>query len=508
MGRGQKVKPILMKTAFIVIGTALLIYGTIGIGHAKMTRPAAFAGSFYPADQKRLESIIKNFGRQASMPDLEPSIEGSDLRALIMPHAGYIYSGLTAAHGMMALEGRSYEKVVLLGPDHHLGFTGSAVTGFKFFDTPLGTIPVHPDAQKLLSQPGLFDKYPLDNPKEHSLEVILPFLQVGLASSFSLVPVVVGKCDVEQTANAVEALLDKETLLVVSSDLSHYLNYDAARKKDLQTIDQILALDIKAFSSSKNSACGKNPLLVLMTIAAGKNLKPVLLHYANSGDTAGTKQQVVGYCAMAFFKKDNPEKQKASHKLHTVSAQQGLQLLRLARQTIGRKLKIQQEPVLVTDVYSDLTDPVYNEKFGTFVTIHLDGRLRGCIGSLEPERPLKDDVRANALNAAFKDPRFEPLTEPEFFKIRIEVSILSRPQTLSFSDGRDLVKKLRPGVDGVIIKKGMARATFLPQVWEQLPTPERFLSQLCLKAGLPADEWENKSLTVQTYQVQYFEEPE
>lgn len=179
-------------------------------------------------------------------------------------------------------------------------------------------------------------------------------------------------------------------------------------------------------------------------------------------------------------------------------------LLRLARETIGRTLEGKSPPsVNLNEVSEDLRRPG-----ASFVTLTIDGQLRGCIGSIEPRRPLVLDVQGNALAAAFRDPRFWPLTPEEFDRVRIEVSVLTPPQPLPFRDGADLIAKLRPGVDGVIIERGWHRATFLPQVWEKLPDPHEFLAHLCLKAGLPADDYRRPGLKVFTYQVEKFEEEE
>jgi len=156
---------------------------------------------------------------------------------------------------------------------------------------------------------------------------------------------------------------------------------------------------------------------------------------------------------------------------------------------------------------SALSDASLQTRCGTFVTLKHHGRLRGCIGSLSASDPLAEGVRRNAINAAFHDPRFSPLTESELSQIEIEVSVLTEPQPLVFSDPEDLLRKLQPNVHGVIIRQGYASATFLPQVWDQLPQKEDFLGQLCLKAGLPRDAWKRGALQVSTYQVQYFEEP-
>ena len=186
--------------------------------------------------------------------------------------------------------------------------------------------------------------------------------------------------------------------------------------------------------------------------------------------------------------------------------EQGQALVRLARKTIMEKLKIPITPGTEASLADYWQDPVFQEKRGVFVTLHRAGQLRGCIGSLVGGPPIVEGVRDNAINAAFNDCRFSPVTAAEFDKIDVEVSILSEPQPLSYDGADDLLAGLRPGIDGVIIKKGGASATFLPQVWEQLPDGEGFLSHLCQKAGLPADEWRRGELEVITYQVQCFAE--
>jgi AmmeMemoRadiSam system protein A len=181
---------------------------------------------------------------------------------------------------------------------------------------------------------------------------------------------------------------------------------------------------------------------------------------------------------------------------------QGKQLLSEARKTISDRLSGKTDPSSET---KDLP-AVFNEKRGTFVTLTTHGNLRGCIGHIIPREPLIEGIRQNAVNAAFRDPRFAPLTQNEWKDVHIEISILTEPKSLAYTDGQDLLDKLRPGVDGVIIKKGFHQSTFLPQVWEQLPDKKAFLNHLCLKAGLDGNAWQKGDLEVSTYQVQAFEE--
>ncbi|MFC1891690.1 AmmeMemoRadiSam system protein A [Thermodesulfobacteriota bacterium] len=185
-----------------------------------------------------------------------------------------------------------------------------------------------------------------------------------------------------------------------------------------------------------------------------------------------------------------------------LSEHEGEHLLSVARKTIERRLfDIENDEQEKSDL-----SPMFSEKRGTFVTLTKNNNLRGCIGHIIPRETLLEGVKVNAINAAFKDPRFPPLSREEWDRIKIEVSILTEPKPLEYSNADDLLNKLRPGIDGVIIKKGFYQATFLPQVWEQLPDKKEFLIHLCMKAGLDSNAWKSEKLEVLTYQAQAFEE--
>ena len=197
------------------------------------------------------------------------------------------------------------------------------------------------------------------------------------------------------------------------------------------------------------------------------------------------------------------------HNSEKLSPEQGNSLINLARNTIADRLNLNEdspgrETAISTEARIDTS--TLQEKRGTFVTLKIKGQLRGCMGCLTPTETILEGVQRNAINAAFNDPRFPDVTDEELEQADIEVSILTEPQPLEYTDGNDLLAKLRPNVDGVILKQGYCRATFLPQVWEQLPRTEDFLAHLCRKAGLPADAWQAGELEVSTYQVQYFHE--
>lgn len=186
--------------------------------------------------------------------------------------------------------------------------------------------------------------------------------------------------------------------------------------------------------------------------------------------------------------------------------EQGRILLKLARQTIGKRLGLNSDPAEERALSQALLDDAFSLCSGTFVTLHIDGKLRGCIGSLSDIETVRDGIKNNAVSSAFYDSRFSPLTADEYEKINIEISILTKPQLLAYGDSADLLAKLRPLVDGVTIRMGHKGATFLPQVWDQLPRPEDFLTRLCMKAGLSSDIWRREKLTVEIYQVQHFSE--
>ena len=474
-----------------------LIWGASPV-FAQTVREAVFAGKFYPSEPRALEQQISKFNQAARQTDISIP-EGKTLKALILPHAGYVYSGRTAAHASRVLNQDAFSKVIIVGPDHRVGFQNAAVSDVDAYETPLGKVPLHKDAPRLRKNSGLFCSVAASDKQEHCIEVILPFLQTSLGG-FQMVPVVLGRGKIQSYTSAIETIYDRDTLLVASSDLSHYLSYKKAKQRDRQTIEMILNLNAEALAAENNRACGAASIQILIKMAQRHNWQPVLLHYENSGDTAGPRRQVVGYAAIAFYGEELMTQPSQ------MSEDKGKLLVELARQTIAKRLGA--DTGSREDLESRLADNIFQSRRGTFVTLTKNNQLRGCIGNLTPDKPVRDGVEENAINAAFHDPRFPALSKDELDQINIEISLLTEPQPLDYKDGDDLLARLRPHVDGIILRKGMQSATFLPQVWEQLPEKEMFLSHLCLKAGLPAEAWKRGDLEILTYQVQYFEEPE
>ena len=430
------------------------------------TRPAAVAGLFYPDDPVELRHTVNDL--------LASARRGEPLRAikaLIVPHAGYVYSGPVAASAYARLAGQRdrIRRVVLLGPTHRVWVKGLALPEAEHFATPLGEVTLDRDAMELLADLPQVVRSAAAHRMEHSLEVQLPFLQQVLGE-FRLLPLAVGEATPAEVAEVLEKLWGgDETLIVISSDLSHFLPDAVAREVDGGTVDAILRLDSHL---DHEQACGATPINGLLLAARKHGLRSVLLDVCNSSDTAGEPERVVGYAAIAF---------EAEGEADQPEADKGATLLELARSEIRSKL---------WEGEAKAFDAAWLKEPGaTFVTLTRQGELRGCIGSLEAHRPLQVDVRENAAAAAFRDPRFRPLSRGEFDDIRVEVSLLSPSEPLQVADEAAALAALRPHVDGVVFEYGHHRSTFLPQVWEQLPDPDAFLAYLKRKAGLPTDFW-------------------
>jgi len=462
-----------------------------------MIRKPAVAGAFYPADPATLAADVDAMLRDAARADAEVAGVGSDQvpRAVIVPHAGYVYSGSTAALAyarLAAIDPKTISKVVIVGPTHRVAVHGLAYSGASAFATPLGQLPAWPDTADTLMALPFVARHDETHRDEHAIEVQFPFLQ-RLFGDVPVVPLNAGLATGEQVADVLEVLDSPGTLIVISSDLSHYLPYDVANEVDAQTIGQILQL---AGPLDHEQACGATPINGILELARRRGWTPVLLGACNSGDGVGDKQRVVGYCAVEFVDATaNPLPDAA-----------GPVLLALARGAVSDALD-GHKPRHVA-----LSEPWASGHFGTFVTLTQAGPdghhdLRGCIGTLSDSRPLTESVPGNAITAAFRDPRFPPLAATELADTRFEVSVLSAAEPLDVHSEAEALAALRPGIDGVILSDGAHSATFLPQVWEELPDPKEFLAHLKAKAGIPVRHW-GPNTRLQRYTVQAFVEGE
>lgn len=426
-------------------------------------RNAAVAGLFYPGDTRTLAAEVDELLATGG----EPAPRLGFPKALIVPHAGYVYSGPVAARAyeQLAAARGTVRRVVMLGPVHRVAVRGLAVPEAHAFVTPLGPIPVDREALAAVRDLPQVVQSDAAHALEHSLEVQLPFLQKQLGD-FSLVPFAVGMASVPEVGEVIERLWGgRETLVVLSTDLSHYHAYDDARRIDGATLARIAQL---ASDLDHDEACGATPLNGLLAVAQRKRLAIRLLAACNSGDTAGGRDRVVGYSAFGL---EEPGSAVALDEAGPV-------LLAAARGAIEARL---------SGAAHAADAPWLAQPGATFVTLTRDGALRGCIGSLQASRPLGIDVAENAHGAAFRDPRFAPVSAEEWPRCRVEVSLLSTAKVLPFADEADLLAQVVPGEDGLILEAEGRRATFLPQVWEGLPDKRQFLRELARKAGLPAE---------------------
>lgn len=446
-------------------------------------RPPAVAGSFYPRNPAQLARDVDSYLEAA------PAHAGDAPKAIIVPHAGYVYSGPVAATAYRALAPARarIRRVVLLGPAHRVAVRGLALPGATAFATPLGEIPVDAELVARIRDLPQVLVHPRCHAPEHSLEVQLPFLQRAL-DSFSLLPLVVGQATADEVAEVLRAVWGgPETLIVISSDLSHYLPYPVATATDRATVDLIVH---RQPTLTHDQACGATPVNGLLVALRGGTLEPELVDLRNSGDTAGPRDQVVGYAAVLFN-----ERRRA---VDGDDESLGRTLVALARAAIDEAVSGERAPRLASQARLD-------DDGAVFVTLTENGRLRGCIGSLEAYRPLREDVIDNAVAAACRDPRFPPLAATELPRVKVEVSLLSPPEPLAVASEAEAWARVRPGIDGIVLEVGRHRATFLPQVWDQLPTPQEFFAHLKRKAGLPADFW-SPDLRLSRYTVRKWSE--
>ncbi len=444
-------------------------------------RPAAVAGAFYPGGPKELDATVQFHLSQVERADSPVP------KAIIAPHAGYIYSGPVAASAYArVMPARDViKRVVLLGPCHRVAVRGLAVSGADAFATPLGDVPLDRQAiEGILTLPQV-EVFDATHEEEHSLEVHLPFLQVIL-EAFSIVPLVVGEADAAQVAEVLERLWGgPETLIVISTDLSHYQDYESARRRDRATCGAIEALDGSRIG--REDACGRIPMSGLLALAKHRGMEVTTVDLRNSGDTAGPRDRVVGYGAWVFDEAatGTAEEDGFAQSTRALLKAHGATLLGIAAASIehglahGAPLKI--DPAAHA--------PELRENGACFITLYRDGKLRGCIGSTLAHRALAVDAAGNGYAAAFRDPRFKGLKVAEVAGLELSVSVLSRPFAMTIADEADLLAQLRPGIDGLIIQDKGKRSLFLPSVWEGLPRPDAFLHHLKLKAGFAADHW-------------------
>ena len=473
-------------------------------------RQAAVAGSFYPADPKVLSNLIDDLLAQATPPQINDPI-----LAAVVPHAGYPYSGPVAAFTYAALKGRKYSRVVVIAPSHFVAFDFTSVYDGDAYATPLGTVPVDKEfarkLAKISSTIELSGKGHDPSPQggEHAIEVQLPWLQRVLGN-FELVPIVMGDQSYGNSRAlglALEKLILSEekdanahgsTLILASSDLSHYHPYDDAVKIDHKTLNALQAWDYFSMSSNFESrvweACGGAPIVAAMIAAErmGAN-QAMVLRYANSGDTSGDHSRVVGYSADVFVKAPHGSVTQSPFSLKEHDKSELLALARKAVETaVGKKHAYQPGPVASEEL---------NQERGAFVTLTKSGALRGCVGYISAMQPLYMTVRDTAALAALRDPRFEPVSPSELPQLEYEISVLSPLRRVTN------IQQIIVGQHGLLMKNGEYEGVLLPQVpveqkWDRL----EFLQQTCVKAKMPRDCWKDEDTDIFMFTAVVFSE--
>jgi AmmeMemoRadiSam system protein B/AmmeMemoRadiSam system protein A len=484
--------------ALLVAILAVTVLHHVRAAAPQNVRQAAVAGGFYPADPKTLTAMMDDMLTHAASS--QPPINDPIL-AVVAPHAGYQYSGPVAAYTFAALKGRKFSRVVVIAPSHYEAFDFTSVYEGDAYATPLGVVRVDKAFAKQLARMNPTIRLssqghtPAKEGAEHAIEVELPWLQ-RLLGDFELVPIVMGDQSYESSRALGVALAkliqgndnDKETLIVASSDLSHYHPYDEAVKIDHKTLNALQAWDY--FSMSRNfearvwEACGGAPIVAAMIAAErmGAN-QAVVLKYANTGDVTGDHSRVVGYSADVFLKTQSG---KTVEPQFSLNGQEKNELLALARKSVEYAVREKKayEPTASAS-------EVLNQERGAFVTLKKSGELRGCIGYTSAEKPLYMTVRDTATLAALRDPRFPPVSASELPQLEYEISVLSPLRRVLD------VREIKVGQHGLLMKNGAYEGLLLPQVpveekWDR----QKFLEETCAKAGMRSGCWKDENTDI------------
>lgn len=453
-------------------------------------RPPAAAGSYYPEEVSQLFNMVESMmmsGKSAGCKGVE---------AVLVPHAGYVYSGEVAAASFREID-PDFRRVFILAANHNsrVNLRGVSVPTFTHYAIPSVNIPLSPIIDELQRHP-LFTSDPRVH-TDYMIEAELPFLHYlkgrPVEPDFAIVPMILGRMgsrEIEQLVQILNRYVDPHTCFVFSVDLSHFHDDERARKLDMHTIQSIMSMDTEALGRAVTD--GNQVLLTMVELAKRNKWEPTYLKYRNSGNVTGDRNRVVGYGSIAFhepFKLNNEER---------------LNLLSMARSAIDASLG-GESPEAMGSLFVD-EHPILRIPRGVFVTLKKQGRLRGCIGELFPRGPLYEAVKSCAVKAATQDHRFRPVTRKELDQLSISISVLEFPRRISIDNPKGFPKKLRPGEDGVILVYRGNQSTFLPKVWEEIPDPVSFLSRLCLKQGAPPDCWQQQDIAIYRYGTYDFSE--
>lgn len=464
------------------------------------------AGSWYEADPGLLGSQIDGFLSAARQEPL------GDVCALVLPHAGLRWSGQTAAYGVKQILGSPPDRIIVIGPSHRVPMRNMAsVPDVTHYATPFGETRLDTELIDALKTSRLFRTVPEANNQEHSVQIALPLFQRALGSSaFLFVPVVVGHLDIESARAIADVLLqriDEKTLVVASSDFTHYgpsfdyVPFTGSIAENIEKIDMaayglIEKKDLHGFETyierTGATICGRSAIAVLLAMLPN-DARAHLLRYDTSGALTGDYTNSVSYLSIAFtgqWRKPMKTKAPSAPAKAEISPHDKKNLLALARGAL--RFYLEKGKVPKPEALGVQITPGMKQVMGAFVTLKKHGQLRGCIGEIYPKRPLYEAVIERAVDAGVHDPRFPPVTMDEFRELHFEISALTPPRPI------DSYKDIVIGRHGVVLQKAGRSAVFLPQVApEQGWDVEEMLYHLSLKAGLPGDAWkEGASFTV------------
>jgi len=493
--------PIYMKRSISVF----LIVIFFPVFSSAQVKRADLAGAWYPSSEVELGREIRSYLDAAALPEID-----GEIIALISPHAGLVFSGPVAAYGFKAVQNKGIETVVVVGFSHSRSFDFIAVLEEDAFATPIGRVEIDRKITgNLIKKNPKIHAYPAAFFEENSIEMVIPFLQMTV-KDFKIVLIAIGRQSLENTRILGRALYEEfrkkdKFLFVASTDLSHYMEYGRAEAADAETIELIKEMNPdklyrESLAGGHRLMCGYGALTATMIAAEKLGADKIkILKYANSGDTAGDKNRVVGYLSAAFLRQTMSEKASPKEEeSNMLNEAQKKKMLKLARDSITHYLKTGKRLETRED------DPVLNVEMGAFVTLHKAGRLRGCIGNIVGRGPFYLTVRDMAVEAATRDPRFPAVTLDETGEIDVEISALSPLKKVEDPE------KIIMGKHGVVVKKGFTSGVYLPQVatetgWNR----EEFMSSLCAqKAGINPDAWKKGGCDMYTFTAEVFGEKE
>ncbi len=459
-------------------------------------REPAVNGRFYPANPNELKSDLKEYFNKNKF-----NTSNGAIQAIIVPHAGYVFSGEVAASAYTLIDSaRIIENIFILAPSHGYSIPGASIYNIGHYETPLGEVPVNLElANKLIAENKVFKSIPETHLAEHSIEVQLPFLQFHLKNKFQIIPILIGTDKDEylkQIAESLRPYFNNCNLFVISSDFSHFPNYTDAIRADslikeaiitnkIRNVNEALVQNREAkMANFATSACGISAIITLLHLTENNpNIRIEAIKYMNSGDSKwGGNERVVGYWSFAVI---NKTKESATFQL---CEKDKTDLLQLARKTIEAHLNHQKSYTPTIDFYSkNLITPT-----GVFVTLHKQKQLRGCIGRFDADEPLYKMVQTMAIASATQDSRFESVKVSELSQLSIEISVLTPMERIHSKD------EIILGEHGIYIKQGMHHGTLLPQVAKDNNwSVDEFLGYCSKnKAGLGWDGWKKAELYV------------